>query len=97
MENKPITSIFVQVHWHEITEAGQLPDEDHEVWVYDGYLDDVVKGYKTTDDIGEAWFDVATGARLKNPGWWAEVAYPVAADGITRHVGLSSLSGKKEV
>lgn len=81
-----IKTIYTSIVWHKITSPPNLePDDDNEVLVYDGDLDDVVKGYKTGDDIGTSWFEASTGVGLKNPKWWAEVPFPNNRDAHHGH------------
>lgn len=79
--SEKITTIFTHIIWHEITNPPNVePDDEEEVLVYDGYLDDVVKGYKAESDLGKEWCDVSSGDILKDPQFWAEIPFPTVPD-----------------
>lgn len=69
-----------KITWHEIngkSGAGEWPDADLEILIYDGNLDDTVKGYfGQTSDGQAAWIDETTGDPLPDPQWWADVPFP---------------------
>lgn len=76
-----IKTIYTHITWHEITDPPNLePDDEAEVLVYDGELDDVVKGYRTSISLGRFWYDVSTGVCLQDPKWWADVPFPTVPD-----------------
>jgi hypothetical protein len=73
-----INNIICQVMWHEITQpSGKLPDESKHVLIYDGYEDDVVKGYIESNSLGgHDWINIESEWILKDPQWWAELPFP---------------------
>lgn len=67
------------ITWREILPAGKgnVPDMESEVLIYDGFLDDVVKGCLDVDPEGKpVWIEQITGDPLKDPQWWTEVPFP---------------------
>lgn len=69
------------ITWHEAKIAGSqptdLPDMEREVLIYDGYLDDVVKGCLDVDPAGKpVWIEQVTGDPLQDPQLWAPVPFP---------------------
>lgn len=75
MTDKPITS---NVTWRPIKARCDFrPDAEQEILIYDGYLDDVVKGYcEDNEDGGIDWIDMQTELQLKDPQFWAEIPFP---------------------
>lgn len=75
MADQLITSSLI---WRPIQRRCDFrPDADMEYLVYDGYLDDVVKGYAEDNDDGSIdWFDVQTELPLKDPQFWTDVPFP---------------------
>ena len=72
-----LDSIYRQITWHKITSpAGQLPDAEKEVLVYDGYLDDTVKASQDDDGGAIVWIEQTTGDPLQDPRWWTDVPFP---------------------
>jgi len=74
---KELTGIIT---WHEIGPNGpaNIPDAGKEILIYDGFLDDVVKGYMSIMPDGEtpAWIDLTTDDQLHDPQWWTDVPFP---------------------
>lgn len=82
MSETPITSTVI---WRPIqTRCDYKPDANAEVLIYDGVLDDVVKGYVDYPDRFEigcegdqiVWIDQTTGDPLPDPQFWADVPFP---------------------
>ncbi|KJR97199.1 MAG: hypothetical protein VR65_24940 [Desulfobulbaceae bacterium BRH_c16a] len=76
MSDKPPTSTVI---WRPIqTRCDYRPDAESEILIYDGVLDDVVKGYVDVDSDGETliWIDQTTGDPLPDPQFWADVPFP---------------------
>ncbi len=72
--------IMTQVMWREIADqVGDIPDDELEVLVYDGYSDQVVIGFVESDGDGHDWIDVSSQLPIKDPQWWADIPFPVDA------------------
>jgi hypothetical protein len=90
---KKLTSTIT---WHEITNVipGDIPDADKEILIYDGYLDDVVKGSFDVgpDGVSAIWVEQFTGDPLKDAQFWMEVPFPDLPDKV-----LTPLPGAGQV
>lgn len=77
---KPTTTIT----WHEIgASATEFPDDELEVLVYDGYLNDTVKAsYGTDEHDCKVWLEQITGQPLRDPQYWADVPFPGSDDAL---------------
>lgn len=74
-----------QVIWRPINaRCDYTPDADKEILIYDGYIDDVVKGYlsypddyELGDDISTLeWIDIQTDEKLADPQFWTDIPFP---------------------
>jgi len=80
-QSQKMVSIYIQTIFHEISPCNPVPDAEKEVLIYDGYLDDVVKGSLDLDEHGNpVWLEQMTGDPLRDPQYWADVPFP--GDGV---------------
>ena len=79
--DSPLTTTLI---WRPCDkEAGNYrPDAEKEILIYDGYLDDTVKGhidikedYLNVDPV-YVWIDQTTGDPLPDPQFWTDVPFP---------------------
>ena len=79
MNDGPPTSTII---WRPTDTGNYRPDAEQEILVYDGYLDDVVKGYMDVKedylnvDPVYVWIDQTTGDPLPDPQLWTEMPFP---------------------